>query len=592
MHYSVWMSNTYARMKNPHHHRTRPLLALLLAASLFGINIFPAATAHAAVNTWIRGSSVLPTTPTDYASTDFQQSMRQLKATGATMVGFTIPYYQSNIYATDIGPGFNTPTDASLAAGIDYAHSIGLAVAFKVHVEPYDGNWRAYINPTDRTTWFNNYGAILVHLGQIAQAHHVELIILGTEMVSVATSSMNPTNTENWIALIQKVRAIYSAGKLTYDAGSNNNNEDPFENEKKFIGFWPYLDYAGLSAYYTLSSSDNSPQSLEAAWDTWNKNDIQGFAASVGKPILFSEVGYRSLQGAHTAPWNWQANGSVDLTEQANAYQALIEYWNAYPFMQGVLFWDWSPNPSAGGTNDSGYTPQNKPAEQVMTKWFTSAPPPPVAPSAPMFTDTTTASPMRPAPGTATTITTAVRDTSGSLANGIVDIEVYDASNRRVMQNFIPSQSFASGSTRSYATAWTPSASGTYRVTVGVFSGDWSKNYYWNNDTLNITVGSAVSGSQVTDVWWPTDGSTVSGVQPLKAMLENADVSQYSMEWSVGGGSAVPMYTSTAEYPHKEALIDFTNWHWNGAGPYAITLTARTLQGTMLSQKTIQVFVQ
>jgi hypothetical protein len=75
-------------------------------------------------------------------------------------------------------------------------------------------------------------------------------------------------------------------------------------------------------------------------------------------------------------------------------------------------------------------------------------------------------------------------------------------------------------------------------------------------------------------------------------MLENADVSQYSMEWGVGGGSAVPMYTSTAEYPHKEALIDFTNWHWNGAGPYAITLTARTLQGTMLSQKTIQVFVQ
>jgi hypothetical protein len=578
------------------HAPLRIVLVSLLSLTLVSLPALSLpAPAHAAVSTWIRGSSVLPTNPDDYGSTNFQQSLRNLKATGATYVGFTIPYYQSNIYSTDIGPGFNTPTDAALAAGIDYAHSIGLAVAFKIHVEPYDGNWRAYINPSDRTTWFNNYGSVLVHLGQIAATHHVELINLGTEMVSVAASNMNSTNTQNWITLIQKVRAVFS-GKLVYDAGSNNNNDDPFENEKKYIGFWSYLDYAGLSAYYSLNGPDNSVQSLEAAWDAWNKNDIQGFAASVGKPILFTEVGYRSLQGAHTAPWNWGASGGADLTEQANDYQALIEYWNAYPYMQGVFFWDWSPNPSAGGSGDTGYTPQNKPAEQVMKKWFTSAPPPPPPTNAPMFSGSASATPTSPSTGTASTITATVKDTSGTLANGIVDLEVYNASNQRVLQKFFSGQSFATGASQSYSAAWTPSATGTYRVTIGVFTSDWSTNYYWNNDALDVTVGSSStqppppSGSQTTDVWWPTNNAHVSGVQPLKAMVENSDVSQYTMTWQVDGGSPVPMNDSQADYPHKEALIDFTSWKWLGSGPYRLTLVSKDHSGKVISQAAIQVY--
>lgn len=576
-------------------------IVLILVVALAGTNLlYAAAPAHAAVSSWLRGANVVPLNSTDFGSASFQQSMRNLRATGATSVALVIPYYQSNIYSTDIGPGSNTPSDASLASGIDYLHSIGFSVMLKPHIDPYDGNWRAFINPADRATWFTNYGNVLVHLGQVGAQHHVELISLGTELVSMSVDQINSTNTQNWLSMIQRMRAVYS-GSLIYTANSTDNNNDPFANEKKFVGFWSSLDYAGLSAYYTISTGDNSVASLESSWDYWNKNDIQAFSQSVGKAVLFSELGYRSVTGAHTAPWNWSMGGSPDMTEQSNDYHALFEYWNTYSYMQGVYLWYWSTDPNAGGTTSTDYTPQNKPAEQMMTQWFTSAPTPPAPSTAPVFSDTTTASPTNPTASTGTTITTSVHDTSSSLTGGIVDIEVYNAANQRLTQNFIPSQSFSSGSSQSYTTSWTPSSAGTYRVTVGVFSGDWSTNYYWNNDALDITVGvggttnppaTGGSGSQITDVWWPLDGSTVSGVQPLKAMVENSDVSQYSMTWSVDGGSPVPMYSNATDYPHKEVLIDFSNWHWNGAGPYTITLTSNDLQGNLISSKSIRVFVQ
>jgi len=50
--------------------------------------------------------------------------------------------------------------------------------------------------------------------------------------------------------------------------------------------------------------------------------------------IHFTEIGYRSIDGANKAPWDWQISGTVDLQEQADCYQAVFE-----------VFWDrpWRP---------------------------------------------------------------------------------------------------------------------------------------------------------------------------------------------------------------------------------------------------------
>ena len=542
-----------------------------------------------------------PTSTTDFGSATFDQSLQNLKATGSNYVALVVPYYQSNTTSSDIAPGYNTPTDASLESAIDYAHSLGLAVSIKVFVEPYTGEWRAYISPSDRDTWYAAFNSVLQHVGTIAQAHHVEMIVMGTEMVSVASSAVNPDNTERWETLIANLRQIYS-GKLTYDAESTNNNTDPFENEKISIGFWQQLDYVGLSVYYGLNTSDNSVQSLENQWSYWNNNDLTQFEQSVNKPILFTEIGYRSVDNAHTAPWNSSMGGNYNPTEQANDYNALMGYWNNYPWVQGVFWWDWDTNPNAGGSGDTGYTVQNKPAQQVLTQWFTNPTPPTsgggggTTPAA-AFSITAAANPTAPAQNQNTAVSVNVTDNSGALSNGIVDVEIYNSSNTRVFQQFFDSQNIAAGQTQSYSVSWPGGTSGTYHVEVGVFTAGWAQNLSWNSSAATISVSAAStppsnpppSGNDVTDIWWPTSGANVTGTQPFKAMLENIDVSQYSMYWQVDGGQLNVMGNNSTDYPHKEADVDVSGWNWQPSGNYLINFVSKDSGGNILSEKSVTI---
>jgi hypothetical protein len=558
--------------------------------------------AHAAVSDWQKGASIIPQTTTDIASDAAKQSMLDLKNTGANYVSFVLPYYQSDIYSTNLAPGWNTPTDATLASAIDYAHSIGLKVALKVHAESYDGNWRAYINPSNRTQWFQNYGNILAHVASIGQSHGAELINLGTELVSMAASNQNSSNTQNWVNLIARVRSIYK-GALTYDANSTNNNNSAFENEKKYIGFWDKLDYVGLSVYYQLNTG-TSVNELKSAWDSWNKNDIRPFAQSVGKPILFSEIGYRSVNGARFAPWDSGSGSGYAPTEQANLYEALLSYFNDYNYVAGVYWWDWHVNANDGGQGDITYTPQHKPAQDVLKKWFTTpaqpgTPPPTQSAS---FTSSGTFNPGGTTVGNTVTLAARLTPQSGAASDLLVDVEVYNQSNTKVFQQFYDKQSWSSGETRTFSPQWAPSAPGTYHMTVGVFSNDWSTAYHWNDNAATISVGSTPNSPPpptststpptqppppsigTIDVWWPTNGATVSGVQPIKALLQGRDVSTYKMFWQVDGGSKVEMYNSPQDYPHKEAYIDYSTWTWKGSGPYTLTFVAEVNGSTVATQ--------
>lgn len=46
-----------------------------------------------------------------------------------------------------------------------------------------------------------------------------------------------------------------------------------------------------------------------------------------------------------------------------------------------------------------------------------------------------------------------------------------------------------------------------------------------------------------------------------------------------------------ADYPHKEALVDLTNWNWRGTGPYVLTFVAKDPNGNIVarSDRTITV---
>ncbi len=555
--------------------------------------------AEAAVSSWQKSFSIIPQGTEDYSSASFQQSLRNLKADGANYVNLIIPYYQSNSGSTDIGRGWNTPSDSSLISAIQYAHSIGLHVSIALYLETYSGEWRAVINPGDRDTWYRNYGNTLVYYGRLGQQYGVEQFVLGAELISMASANTNSDNTQRWNTMIANVRAVYS-GALSYSANRGEQDHTAWGAELPNIGFWDKLDLIGVSGYYGLFG-DGSVASLESDWQGMNDYDINPIHQKYPtKPIIFTEIGYRSVDNAHSFPWDSGMSGNYNSQEQINDYTALFDYWNKYSYMTGVDMWWWKSNPNAGGAGDTDYTPQNKPAEQTLKQWWLSGTTPSNPPPSSVTFSTSAGAPATATVGQTVQISANVTETAGSTSGTLVDLEVYQGGTR-VYQTFQGGQNFSQGQTKTFGGSFMPNSAGTYTFKIGVFTGDWSKTYSWNDSAATITVSAGSqpppstpppSGSSVTNIWWPSDGSHVTGTQPFKAMVSGLDVSQYTMYWSVDGGARVQMYNSSQDYPHKEALVDLSGWHWKGAGPYTITFTSTNSSGTAISTKSINIYTQ
>jgi hypothetical protein len=311
---------------------------------------------QAKVSDWQKGVSLYPTINNDFASQKFQASLKDAASIGANMATFIVPYYQTYHGSADIQKGWNTPTDQSLVAGIKYAHSLGMKTTIKIHLSAYRGDtWAAYINPIDRQGWLKNYSKLLNRYATLAEKNGVEQFCIGNELTSMSSDVVNPQNRGDWKNLISQVRAKYN-GKVFYNAN--------WGEEKDEIGFWEDLDYIGLSAYFTLSKD------LQASWTQWNETNILPLQQKVNKPVLFTEIGYRSVKNARNASWNFSADWEYDGQEQYEDYEALFKYWDNFHYMHGFNIWNWETDPNAGGEGNTDYTIQNKPAQDLVREWF------------------------------------------------------------------------------------------------------------------------------------------------------------------------------------------------------------------------------
>ncbi len=590
-------------------------MLVLLVMSLYGV------ATNASTRNWQKGVSISPRWSTDFGSDSFKQSVRDAVAAHANYISLIIPIYQSNPWSTDVQRGWNTPTDTSLAAAINFAHSQGLQVNLKPHLETFDGQWRANINPGDRDSWFTNYTNMIKEFAVIGQANGAEEMTIGTELINMATYTSNPDNTQRWLKIITDIRAVFT-GRLTYSA---NWGSGDFATETYHIGFWNALDYIGVSGYYNLDTWANDVTSLKDKWAQWESH-IRGLNTQYGKPILFTEIGYRSVDNAHREPWNSYVGGGVNLQEQVNSYEAMFSFWNDRSYIAGVQLWDWSSDPNAGGSSDWGYTPQNKPALETIKNWFgSSAPTPSPTPTyTPLpvtnFTTTTTLSPESVPTNMASAISVNVRNNSPENKGDIlIDIEVYDPAGHKVYQYAADSIYINANSARSFETSFSSSQTGSYKIKVGIFSSNWQTSYYWNDDAATLVVSndptptttptpapsptpsptptatptpSPTPTSTAINLWWPTNGGTVTGIQPFKGLIEGRDLGQYNMYWQVDGDRLNIMGDSNVDWPHKEALVDLSGWNWRDDGKYNLNFVAKDLSGIMISQKSIDIFTK
>ncbi len=85
---------------------------------------------------------------------------------------------------------------------------------------------------------------------------------------------------------------------------------------------------------------------------------------------ILTEIGYRSIDGAVGAPWDFETAGAVNAQEQANASQAALETLWDRRWLAGFFWWNWEIDPDADGSNHRGYTPQHKPTAQIVTPFY------------------------------------------------------------------------------------------------------------------------------------------------------------------------------------------------------------------------------
>jgi len=335
------------------------IISLIVVAALFlGIKIFSKCGRDGVFQ---KGIGYVTWSQEGYLAPSSDQSLTKISELGANWVSILVTWYQTTPWSGDIHRTEKTPSDESIIHAVRKAHELGLKVMLKPHLDlldKSDGSWRGEIGATKESewdAWFQKYKDYLMYYVDIANKENIEMICVGTELSTSAT-----VKGYLWRDLIKKIRGKYS-GLLTYAA-----HWDRYVD----IRFWDLLDYTGVNAYFPLTEKMvPTSKELRAAWKKWAA-ELEKFQRKIGKPIIFPEIGCSSADGAVIRPWEHIPRSEVNLELQKNYYESLLATFWDKDWFYGVYWWYWGTNVKMGGLYNRGFTPQNKPAEQVIKDWY------------------------------------------------------------------------------------------------------------------------------------------------------------------------------------------------------------------------------
>ncbi|MDW3647794.1 MAG: hypothetical protein R8P61_12065 [Bacteroidia bacterium] len=246
------------------------------------------------------------------------------------------------------------------------AQKHGFYLMLKPHIwlssDVKDG-WRSDIQMVNQASWdiwFEEYRSYMIPYAELAQEMGVEILCIGTELNQ---SVMDQP--EQWLSLIRDIRKIYK-GQLTYAAN--------WSDDLGSIPFWKELDHIGIQAYFPLAENINpNLAELEAGWEK-HLGELEDLSERFDRPVLFTEIGYKSTADAGQKPWEWNSVSNslykkISHKTQALCYQALFNTIWEEEWLSGVHIWEWKSRGKSEGKNH-GFTLEGKPALNVVAKGF------------------------------------------------------------------------------------------------------------------------------------------------------------------------------------------------------------------------------
>lgn len=252
-----------------------------------------------------------------------------------------------------------------IAADIAAAHARGMKVLVKPHIwsnQFWDGsgNWRGTIemrNDDDWAAWFANYTAWIVACAREAARLKADAFCVGLEYLKSSRSQA-----ARWREVVAAVRAVYT-GPVTYAAHLDEID----------LPFWDALDVIGINAYCPVAES-NDPEhtTIRDAWRP-HLDRFEEIATRTGIPIVFTEIGYASIDGAAKEPFRWPTGEDrEDHAEQDACYRCFFDAVRNRPWFAGFFLWKYKITVETRDPSERHFVFQGKPAEATIKEALTS----------------------------------------------------------------------------------------------------------------------------------------------------------------------------------------------------------------------------
>jgi len=277
------------------------------------------------------------------------QTLKEIADAGTNWIIVTVNIEQETIQSTKITTNpFNTASDDALRHVVEFAHGLGMRVALNLtmklsqdpsHYPQQIGTM--FGNDLQWQEWFASYREMIIHYAALSQDSGVDLFFIGQELAGTVHRE------DDWRNIAQEVRKVFK-NPIAYEATVTPPNQTTGEHLQ--VKWWDAVDYIGVLGYFQLTQITNpTVEQLKSAWTGW-VSQLETLSQKFQRPIIISEIGYLSADGTNMIPsmtgfHKRFGDGTLDLQEQADCYQAALEVFWDKPWVKGIFWWHYLANP-------------------------------------------------------------------------------------------------------------------------------------------------------------------------------------------------------------------------------------------------------
>lgn len=285
-----------------------------------------------------------------------KKAIQYLSDKGFDQISFNIRYFQESDTSSKINLE-PIPSFKDLSLLIHEAHKRKLNVILRPLVDSKIKQSRHLFNPGNPDKWFLNYSLILENLETFSKKENVERLEIGVELDNILIKFPKKFN-----ELAKNSRKIYD-GKISYAIGIYQEDSLLIKTASSLN-----IDFLGIDYYVPLQNQEDTLIGFE------NNYYLSKILSHAKKPVVFSEVGYRSIGNAGKSPWDHERKSGKNFSEQKSLYSGFFIALSKLKReekkkIESVSFWikdkvNFSQDLFESDT--LGYSPFGKPAEKII----------------------------------------------------------------------------------------------------------------------------------------------------------------------------------------------------------------------------------